>query len=909
MRGSRRPDGTGRALAAGVLALAATTAGATPRPTVSGVVKDATGAVVPGAHVSLQTGLRAVVRSTRTDGRGAFALADVAPGSYLLVASARGLTEGRLAVSVGPSGAAGLELVLHPGPVTEEVTVTASPGRVDPTGRVSQPVNVIGSEAVAERAKAVAAQVAGEEAGLALQRTSSTMGGIFVRGLTGNKVSVFVDGVRYSTSTARGGVNTFLNLIDPASLEAVEVLRGPSSAQYGSDAIGGSVQFLTRNPFLASEPTTQGRFGTSFDTADAGFGADLTASHGTSRFGLLSTISGRRVNTLRPGSGRDSHNAVTRFLALPSETAIGRRLPDTAFTQYGGLLKLRWAPAAAAQFLLGYARGQQDGGKRYDQLLGGDGNLVADLRNLMLDRLHLKYEHLGLGLFDRVSLGGSFGAQREERVNQGGNGDPLAPLDHEYEKTRAYGAQASLEKQWGRHALAFGGDFTHERVTAPSFRVDPATGAVVVRRGRVPDQARYDWGGLYLQDVFDAARGRLRLAGNLRWNAASYASKASDGPLVDGRALWPDDSLRVSGLAFRLGAVVNATDTLAFSANLSRGYRAPHVTDLGTLGLTGAGFEVAAPDVAGLGAMVGTTAGRAAVSTGEPVRQLGPETSLSWEVGVRLHRERFRTDLAVFLNDVRDNVQKQALILPPGAAGLALGDQVVVGQTPEGAVFVPASPNPVLVRANFDRVRIRGIEHTLSVVPSPAWSVSTVFTYLRAEDRATGLPPNVEGGTPAPDGWLKVRWRSAGRRLWAEPYLHAALGQRRLSSLDLEDRRTGATRSRDGIARFFEHGARARGLVGPGPDGVPGTPDDRLLATGETLAEVQDRVLGPGVEAAPLYTRVAGFVVLGVRGGWRAGPHEVLLDAENLGDRNYRGISWGMDGPGRSVYLRYALRF
>jgi hemoglobin/transferrin/lactoferrin receptor protein len=669
------------------------------------------------------------------------------------------------------------------------------------------------------------------------------------------------------------------------------------------------VQFLTRNPLLTPEPTTQGSFGTSFGSADASFGSDLTASHGTSAFGVLATLSARRINTLRPGGGRDSHNAVTRFFGLDSDVAIGGRLPDTAFTQYGGLLKLRWAPSPSSHLLASYARGQQDAGKRYDQLLGGDGNLVADLRNLMLDRFHLKYEHLGLGVFDRGSLGYSFGAQREERVNQGGNGNPRAAINHEYEKTRVHGVQGALEKQWGGHALALGGDFYHERVNAPSFGVSPVTNAVTVRRGRVPDRTRYDWGGIYAQDVFDAVPSRLRLLGNLRWSHASYESRAARSPTPSGRPLWPDDSLHVSGLTFRLGAVVDAADALAFTANLSRGYRAPHVTDLGTLGITGAGFEVAAPDVAGLVATVGSTADRNALSTGDPVRQLGPETSLSYEAGARFQRKRFRTELTVFRNDIDDSIQKQALILPPGAVGLVLGDQAITSQTGAGAVFVPASPSPVLVRANFDRARIWGIEHTLAATLSAAWSVSTVFTYLRAEDRDTGRPPNVEGGTPAPEGWLKVRWQSAGRRFWVEPYLHAAGRQGRLSSLDLEDRRTGATRSRNSIASFFDNGGRARGLIDPGPDGLPRTGDDVLLATGETLGQVQDRVLGPGVGAAPLYTRVAGYVVAGLRGGWRAGRHEVLVDAENLGDRSYRGISWGTDAPGRGVYVRYAVQF
>ena len=132
----------------------------------------------------------------------------------------------------------------------DEVSVTAVVDRAEPTTRLTQPVNIIDANEIQLRAKSVVTQVANEEVGLHVQRTSPVMAGIFVRGLTGNKVNVFVDGVRYSTAAQRGGVNTFMDLIDPALLESVEVLRGPNSAQYGSDALGGSLQFLSRVPSI-----------------------------------------------------------------------------------------------------------------------------------------------------------------------------------------------------------------------------------------------------------------------------------------------------------------------------------------------------------------------------------------------------------------------------------------------------------------------------------------------------------------------------------------------------------------------------------------------------------------------------------------------------------------------------------
>jgi hemoglobin/transferrin/lactoferrin receptor protein len=880
--------------------------------TVSGVVHDAGGAVIPEASVTLLNAQRAIIGAAKTDAQGRFTIPAIPNGSYLLVVASRGFAERRIAINVGQTESENIEIIVEPRPIVEEVTVTANPGLVENIESVSQQVNVINELQIEERAKTITAQIANEEVGVHLQRTSPTISGIFVRGLTGNKVNVFVDGVRYSTASMRGGINSFLNLIDQTNLQGVEILRGPNSAQYGSDAIGGSVQFLTLTPSFSSDgPVLRGKLGTYFNTADAGFGSNLATSYSTRKFGLITNFAGRRANTLRTGHGLDSHNAVTRFFNLSSDLVIDDRMPDTAFTQYGGLIKMNYAPAEGHQLILNYARTQQDGGKRFDQLIGGDGNLIADVRNFTLDFAYARYDKVKLGWFDNFTAVYSFNSQREERVNQGGNGNPRAAINHEPERTNANGFQTFVNKQWGtRQNLLLGGEYYHEWVDAPSYGLNPVTGIFTPRRGRVPHHATFDSGGVYAQDIVEVIPDKLRFVGNVRWSAAKYKARAQESLLVGNRILFPDDSLRVDDVTFRTGVVVTPVEGLSLAANVSRGFRAPHITDLGTLGLTGSGFEVAAPDVAGLGGTIGSTAGGDAVSTGLPVTQVQPETSMNYEASVRYHNRRFDTDFAFFVNDINDNIVKQALILPQGSVGKLLGTTPITAQNPNGTVFVAASTSPVLVRANFDDARIYGFEHTLDVKVADDWWVATIFTYIHARDKRTDLPPNIEGGTPAPDGYLKIRYAPASKRFWIEPYIHAADRQERLSSLDLEDRRTGATRSRSSIASFFTNGARARGLVDAGPDGTPGNADDRLIATGETLAQIQNRVLGVGVNSSPLYTAIPGYVTFNVRGGYRFGErHEVLVEFENIGDRNYRGISWGIDAPGRGVFAKYNLRF
>lgn len=877
---------------------------------IEGLAETAAGVGVGNAHITLLNRQHKPVASAQTDSSGKFRLTGVPAGDYVLSVSAHGFSQRRQLLSVR-NQVSDLRVLMSVMPVREEITVTANRGRTDDAAAVSQPVNVISANEIQMRAKAVVAQAVTEEEGVALQRTSPTMAGVFVRGLTGNKVNVFVDGVRYSTGAQRGGVNTFLNLVEPTNLEAIEILRGPNSAQYGSDSLGGTVQFLTAMPSLGSAtPILRSRYTLMGSSADASYGSNFMLSYGSQKFGLLTNLDGRRINRLRAGGAIDSHSSFTRFFGLPSDLFVEGRLPDTAFTQYGGLLKLNWSPSENSHFTAHYSRSQQDGGKRYDQLLGGDGNLVADLRNLMLDLFYIRLDQQRLSWFDHGSVTYSFNSQREERVNQGGNGNPRATINHEYERTRANGVQGYLGKQIARQDLLLGAEYYHERVTAPSFGFNPVTGVTAVRRGRVPDQAKFETGGVYLQDVYAAIPEKLRLVGSVRYSAASYRARSADSPLVAGSPLWPDDSLRADDATFRAGVVGNPFESLSLSANFSRGFRAPHTTDLGTLGLTGSGFEVAAPDVAGLGATIGDSAAGSAVSTGDPVVQVKPETSFTYEFGARYRHRWLETWGSFFVNDIDDNITKQALILPPGSVGVSLGGQPVTAQNPNGTVFVAASPNPVLVRANFDDVRLWGVEHRARARFGSRWSGETVFTYVHARDLRTDLAPNIEGGTPAPDGYISLRYSEPRGNWWIEPYMHLAARQDRLSTLDLEDRRTGATRTRSSIQNFFRNGATALGFVSPGGDGVFGNGDDILLATGETLAQVQNRVLGPGVNSAPLYTAVPGYATVNLRGGMRIGErHRITADFENIGDRNYRGISWGLDAPGRSITLQYALSF
>ena len=889
---------------------------------IKGTVKDSNGAVVSGIDVSLLLPNQAVARATVTDGDGTFTFDDVPPGTYAIHIERSGFVRHRSAVQITSGETRELNIVLEVNALVENVTVTAEAGLVSDTRKVDTQINLIPEQEIFERAPEVVAQVVDEEPGVNLQRTSPSLSAVFVRGLTGRNVAVFVDGVRYTTSAQRGGVGTFFSLIEPSSLETVEILRGPNSSQYGSDVHGGVINFISQSPRYGNvDREFHGKGNIFYTSPTNGFGGNALFTYGTRTYGLLLNMNGRRISTLRPADGLEHHAAVTRFLGLPSDV-FGQRLPDTGFTQYGTLARANFNLDDNTQFTISYARNQQDNGKRYDQLLGGDGNNIADLRNLMTDTFYVRLFRQDLGFFDNGSFTFSYNGQREERINQGGQGNPAGAITNQRERTDVLGFNFYLDKQIGnRNTFLFGADVYRDKFKAPAFTTDPVTHAVVNSRPRIPNGARYLSYGFFAQDNFTAIPDRLQINAAVRYSVASYTSRAANSaPGPNGLPLFPDDSARFGACSGRVGAVVNVTGGFDIAGKYTRGFRAPNTTDLGIIGLVGTGFEVDAATAAARGGFIGTTAGGDAVSTGIAVTRLEPEFSDSFDLSFRYTSRRFGAELTGFTTKLGDVYFDQALVLPAGATGTFLGSDQIIAQNAAGLVFVAAAPtSPVLVRVNFDDARLNGVELNARARFNDQFSATGNFTYIRAHSLLNGLPPNIEGGIPPATAFVSLRYQPRSR-FYIEGYSVMTGRQNRLSSLDLADRRTGGARSRTNIQNFFRRGACVRGLTTPGPTGC-GSAGGILIPTGETLAQVQNRLLPLGATIngvrvvnndtlVPTHPYLAGYGLVGVRGAWKFNEtSELFVDFENIFDKSYRGISWGIDGAGRGVTVRYRYSF
>jgi outer membrane receptor protein involved in Fe transport len=893
-----------------LVALCHITAGANPSLSgqVAGTVLDQTGASVNGASVILFGAAGLEAQRSLTDQRGHFTLDKVVAADYVLSVQKNGFRELRRVLRVTPGETLQLEFQLNVASIFETVTVTPARGQPQEVFHVPQSPVVVTQEEMSRHYANILPQALRDVPGVHIQQTTSGQGSPFVRGLTGQQVVHLINGVRFNNSTFRPGANQYTALIDQDFADRVEVVRGPGSTQYGSDSLGGTINVLTQSAQGADSFGIHGHVNTYFASADLSAGLSTNISGGSENWGFLFSASGRRTQDLRTGGGLDSHSVATRLLGISSKF-LGNRLQDTAYGQYNANAKLQFKASDADVLSFEYLRGTQLGLRRYDQLDGGIGNLLNSFDPQVLDFFTARYDRLGAGPFDSISAIFSYNGQRDDRRSQSiNNAQGLrSRISDEFNLTRAFGYQAQATTRIKRsHAFTFGAEFYDERITSrkQDFSFSNATLAftnVADVRARFPNGSTYRTLGLFAQDIATLVPQRLTAHLGIRYSLFNYNQTSAGNPLdASGRPTVPNVEENFDDVTFNTGLTFTINRHFNLTGNVSRGFRAPNVNDFAATGLSGLGFEVSPDEGVRLNGSTGALDSARRLTDIRPLEPIRAEQLYSYEAALRFLSSRFSGSVGVFDSEITNLIERRTLLLPSGAVGQLVGGQPIIRQDATGAVFTSLSSSAVFVRTNALKVRLRGVESSVAVKLRRDLELNANAFYVRGTDLHTGAPPNLENGIPPMTGFVGVKWEPAGRPWWIELYSNFAAPQRRFSDNDISQARIGGIRTKEEIAAFFNGGAVPRGLV---RNGI-------LVPTGETLAQVQLRVLGPGLLPNQLFTKNPGFALLNLRGGFRIGERSsVTLILENIFDKNYRTMGSGIDGPGTNAAVRYSFSF
>ena len=875
---------------------------------VAGTVVDQTGATVSGAQVVLLGVPGAEAHRSITDQHGRFTIEKVFAADYIVSVYKVGFREVRRLLHLGRGESLLVQFQLNVATISETVTITPGRGQPQEVSQAAQAQEVLMDAEIARQPANILPQALRDLPGMHIQQTTSGQGSPFVRGLTGQQVLSLINGVRFNNSTFRPGANQYTALIDQDFAERVEIVRGPGSTQYGSDSLGGTINVLTRPVKGFDTFAVYGGFKTYFASADLSAGGSVNVTGGTRNWGFLIAAGGHHTQDLRPGGGVDSHSVVTRLLGLPSKV-LGDRLQDTAYGQYNADAKFQYKVTASDVVSLEYLRGTQLGLRRYDQLNGGIGNLLNGFEPQVLDFFTARYDRVGAGPIESVTAVFSYNGQRDDRRSQNINNSLglRSRITDEFNLTEALGYQVQATNGVSqRHSFTFGAELYKEKVSSrrQEFSFNNATLGftnVADVRARFPNGARYRTLGVFVQDIASLVPRRLTAHVGVRYSAFHYRQSPNDNPLDSaGRAAVPPLEASFDDVTFNAGLAWTIKSHLNLTGNISRGFRAPNVNDFASTGLSGLGFEVSQDEGARLGGSTGGLNNSKRLVDRRPIQPLRAEQLYSYELAIRFLSSSFSGSLSVFDSEISDLIERRPLLLPAGAVGQLVGGQPIIRQDDTGAVFTSLSSSPVFVRANAVEVRLRGVEGTLTArLPRDLTANANAF-YVRGSDLRTGAPPSLENGIPPATGFIGIKWERPGSPTWVEIYSNFAARQSRFSDNDISQARIGGLRTREEIAAFFNGGAVARGLV---RNGI-------LLPTGETLAQVQLRVLGTAGQANALFTNNAGFSLLNLRGGFRLGERSSLVAIlENLLDKNYRTMGSGIDGAGINARIRYSFTF
>ncbi len=216
---------------------------------ISGSVTDSTGAVVNGAEVkAIKIGSTQEI-TTVSDTEGKYVFSGLAAGSYRVSATADGFATSAENVLLSGGDSKTLDFSLSPGAITDTVTVTAGKGTGRIATEVPQPITVTTSDQIEKRAPASTFEAMERAPNLGVIETNPARQRPRLRGLSSNRVLIVVDGEKLNNArsdpTASGAP---IAIIDPAELEAVEVVAGSGSSLYGSDAMGGTINLITKSP-------------------------------------------------------------------------------------------------------------------------------------------------------------------------------------------------------------------------------------------------------------------------------------------------------------------------------------------------------------------------------------------------------------------------------------------------------------------------------------------------------------------------------------------------------------------------------------------------------------------------------------------------------------------------------------
>ncbi len=541
---------------------------------------------VADANISVVNSLNGTV----SDKAGHFSL-DLAPGDSLLSISKVGFEAFKLDIVVGKTATDLGTITLQPGIMllNKEVIVTAQ-RMPQPQFESPQAVAVLNQSQLVQYAPRSAAEALFGLPGVWVQKTNHGGGSPFIRGMTGNQTLQMIDGIRLNNAISRYGPNQYFNTIDPNSIRQIEVIRGSGSVAYGSDAMGGVIQVLTKSP----------AFSDGFHVSGNAYGKWMTG--GMERSGRAElTVSGSRAAFYGGFSVRHFGDLIA---------GGGRKLTPSGYGELSSDMKAIFRLTSRQRLTLAYQFLDQNNVHRWDQTALQPWEppgrpLYQTWKFDPQDRRlgYVRWEMFNSSRwFKQITATVSLNRSVEGRIKQRQNENLLA---RERDAVNTYGGMLEVRAEPASfYSITSGLEFYYDRVRSQATETDLENNLVTEKRGAYPASARSASLALFTLHTLDFARLTLTYGGRINTFRVT-ATDAAFGNIYN-------SPTAVVGNAAASYAVLPG---LRLVAALNSGFRAPNIDDLTKFGSFDSGFEV-------------------------PISNLSPEKSITIETGIKTKADR-----------------------------------------------------------------------------------------------------------------------------------------------------------------------------------------------------------------------------------------------------------------------------
>jgi hemoglobin/transferrin/lactoferrin receptor protein len=482
---------------------------------------------------------------------------------------------------------AGFQWSLRPTPIPmDEVVVSATRWRQH-AGDVPSKISTVRPEQVALQNPQTAADLLDLSGEVFIQKSQQGGGSPMIRGFATNRLLYSVDGVRMNNAIFRGGNLQNVISLDPFAIENTEVLFGPGSVIYGSDAIGGVMSFQTLRPRWAPDDSL--RMGGSAVVRTASANRERTGhvdiNLGGRKLASVTSFSYNRFDDLKMGSdGPDAYlKPYTVERIDGTDRVVANEDPEvqvpSAYTQIHLMQKLRYRLGRRWNCTYGFHYSETSDYGRFDRHLrrrnGRPRYAQWDYgpQRWMMNQWAVTHQRKH-SFFDEATLRLAFQQFEESRIDRDFN----ALLQrNRIENVDAYSANLNFRKALkAGHELFYGAEWVRNEVRSEAFHRNIQTGA------RTPIGARYpasQWASyaLYLTDYY-ALRPELNLQAGLRYNHfavdARFDTAFYDFPFTEAH-------LDNGALTGNLGLSYRPDERWVLRGQLSTAFRAPNVDDIG----------------------------------------------------------------------------------------------------------------------------------------------------------------------------------------------------------------------------------------------------------------------------------------------------------------------------------------